>query len=99
MIDSSSLDFPVNVRYVLVDLSTHMTDCASAMLETLISLTSGTIYVSNDIMITDVFDRSLLVFTTTKFAKSLKNLSDSVRVFTLESVDSKIENLIIQLAD
>ena len=77
-----------------------MTDSASAMLSVLKSLTSETIYVCKDVTPSTVANRSILILTTEKYAKSLWDTSDSNRIWTLESaVGSKIENLLIQLAD
>ena len=98
----SSFHFPPNTRYILIDLSTYMTDRTTEMLESLNALTSDMIYVSEDTMTKDVFeqfDRPLKVFTTTSFAKSLNGLPDLIRIFTLEKVHSNIEGFLIQLVD
>lgn len=107
----SKSDSSQSNRYILINLSSHMTAFASAMLVTLRSLTLDEIYVHNDEITLDFSkwsDQSILLFTTAQFAMSLKDLPKSFTVFILDTDDSKIneqyryatiEDLISQLAD
>jgi hypothetical protein len=104
-------NLPVYPRYILINLSSYMTDFALAMLDKLRSLTSNEIDIRNDESIINFSkwpDQSTLLFTTAEFARSLNNLPSSFMVFILETDASKmneqyrcatIEDLISRLAD
>ena len=103
---------PINdIQFILVNLSSYMTDFSSAMLGTLCSLTSDVINIYNDeiIDLSKWSNQSILLFTTAQYAESLKNPSKNLIIFTLENDKTKIkdlqhqfttiEDLINQLAD
>jgi hypothetical protein len=101
-----------DVQFILVDLSTRLSELASAMLDALHRLTNGTILIFNngsDIDLQLLADKSIFLFTSSQFVASMKTkFKQNLFIFTLESDPNKVdqrkrfatgEDLICQLAD
>ncbi|CAF1213642.1 unnamed protein product [Rotaria sp. Silwood1] len=107
---SNSNSFP-NVPFILVNLSEHMSEFASAVLNILSSVTSNLIHVMNDVSSDDFYQwpkRPISIFTTAQFISPLeKKIPKYLKTFVLS--DSKnnteqqqfttIDELICRLVD
>jgi hypothetical protein len=101
----------IDVQCILINLSSCLTEFATAMLDMLRSLTPDAILIYENKLTSDFSqwsDQPMSLFTTAHFAESLENLPKCCTVFTLENDKSKvnqqcrfatIEDLISQIAD
>jgi hypothetical protein len=99
-----------NVSFILVNLSEHTTEFASAVLQTLCSLPSKYILIINDESTIDFSQWSknpTTIFTTAEFASTVENLPKNFQMFLLDKGKNNIEqqrfasidDLICRLAD
>ncbi|CAF2099175.1 unnamed protein product [Rotaria magnacalcarata] len=90
--NSTSLD---DVQFVVINLSSHLNDLTSALLATLFSLASDSIVIYQNETTLDFSQWSnkiILLFTTTQFAATLKNVPTCVTIYTLNSGDFNVED-------
>ncbi|CAF4432505.1 unnamed protein product [Rotaria socialis] len=90
--NSSSL---ADVQFVVINLSSHLNDLTSVLLATLFSLASDSIVIYQNETKLDFSqwpNKIILLFTTTQFAATLKNVPTCVTIYALNSDDCNFED-------